>query len=157
MGNYMGHYDHVLVSHSHVTLYQSCNVLTVCSISYGCSFLKGEKAFRVPWGLQAIPAVLLFIGMWGLHESPRWLARNGKWNECRMVLADVHGKGDPTSPFVEREYKEIREMCEFERQNADVTFLELLKPNMINRTHVGVFTQIWSQLTGMNVMMYYIT
>jgi len=32
-----------------------------------------------------------------------------------------------------------------------------LKPNMINRTHIGVFTQIWSQLTGMNVMMYYIT
>jgi hypothetical protein len=28
---------------------------------------------------------------------------------------------------------------------------------MINRTHIGVFTQIWSQLTGMNVMMYYIT
>ena len=28
---------------------------------------------------------------------------------------------------------------------------------MINRTHIGIFTQIWSQLTGMNVMMYYIT
>jgi len=28
---------------------------------------------------------------------------------------------------------------------------------MLNRTHIGVFTQIWSQLTGMNVMMYYIT
>ena len=47
-------------------------------------------------------------------------------------------------------------MCEFERQNADVSYLELFKPSMINRTHVGVFTQIWSQLTGMNSMMYYI-
>ena len=48
-------------------------------------------------------------------------------------------------------------MREFERRNADASFLELVKPNMIYRTHVGVFTQIWSQLTGMNVMMYYIT
>jgi len=28
---------------------------------------------------------------------------------------------------------------------------------MINRTHIGIVMQIWSQLTGMNVMMYYIT
>lgn len=92
-----------------------------------------------------------------LPESPRWLARKDRWDDCRDVLVLVHGKGDVNSPFVSREFDEIREMCEFERQNADVTYLELLKPNMINRTHVGVFTQIWSQLTGMNVMMYYIT
>ena len=48
-------------------------------------------------------------------------------------------------------------MCEFERRNSDVSYLELFKPHMIYRTHIGVFTQIWSQLTGMNVMMYYIT
>lgn len=27
---------------------------------------------------------------------------------------------------------------------------------MLYRIHIGIFTQIWSQLTGMNVMMYYI-
>jgi len=48
-------------------------------------------------------------------------------------------------------------MIEFERQNADVSVKELFKPSMLNRLHIGIFTQIWSQLTGMNVMMYYIT
>lgn len=104
-----------------------------------------------------IPAILLFFGLIPLPESPRWLARKDRWEDCLAVLTLVHGNGDPNSPFVQREYEEIKEMCEFERRNADVTYLELLKPNMINRTHVGVFTQIWSQLTGMNVMMYYIT
>jgi hypothetical protein len=42
--------------------------------------------------------------------------------------------------------EEIREVVEFERANSDVTYWELLRPNMINRTHIGVFTQIWSQL-----------
>lgn len=35
---------------------------------------------------------------------------------------------------------------------SDVTYFDLLKPNMLNRTVIGMFTQIWSQLTGMNVM-----
>lgn len=103
-----------------------------------------------------IPAILLFIGMIFLPESPRWLARKDRWDECHAVLTLVHGRGDADSPFVLREFEEIKGMCEFERRNADVSYLELFKPNMINRTHVGVFMQIWSQLTGMNVMMYYI-
>lgn len=132
-------------------------IMIMFYISYGCSFLDGPKAFRVPWALQMIPAIGLFFGMLMLPESPRWLARKDKWEECHAVLTLVHGKGDPNAPFVLREYNEIKEMVDFERQNADVTYLELLKPNMINRTHIGVFVQIWSQLTGMNVMMYYIT
>jgi len=126
-------------------------------ISYGCSYLKGAKAFRIPWALQMIPAIILFCGMLFLPESPRWLGRKDRWDDALNVLALVHGKGNPDAPFVVTELKQIRDQIEFERENADVTYLELFKPNMINRTHIGVFTQIWSQLTGMNVMMYYIT
>ncbi|PGG97672.1 hypothetical protein AJ79_09131 [Helicocarpus griseus UAMH5409] len=132
-------------------------IMIMFYISYGSSKVEGPAGFRIAWGLQMIPAILLFFGLMPLPESPRWLARKDRWEDCLAVLTLVHGKGDPNSPFVQREYEEIKEMCEFERRNADVTYLELLKPNMINRTHVGVFTQIWSQLTGMNVMMYYIT
>ncbi|KAF1815626.1 putative transporter [Eremomyces bilateralis CBS 781.70] len=132
-------------------------ILIMFYISYGCSFLKSEAAFRIPWGLQMIPGILLCIGMVFLPESPRWLARKERWEECRAVLVLVHGKGDPDSPYVRKEFAEIEETVNFERQNADVTYLELFKPRMINRTHIGMFDQIWAQLTGMNVMMYYIT
>lgn len=40
----------------------------------------------------------------------------------------MHGKGNPNSPFVKREFQDIKEMCEFERENADVTYWELFKP-----------------------------
>lgn len=69
------------------------------------------------------------------------------------MLTLVHGKGDPNAPFVQLELSEIKRMIEFERANSDVTFMELFKPKMLNRLHIGVFTQVWSQLTGMNVMM----
>ena len=132
-------------------------ILIMFYISYGCSFIQGTAAFRLPWALQMIPAMLLFLGLCFTPESPRWLARKERWEECHAVLTLVHGKGDPDSPFVVKELRDIKNMCEFEKNNADVSFLELVKPNMIWRTHIGVFTQIWSQLTGMNVMMLYIT
>lgn len=137
-------------------------ILIMYYISFGCSYIGGRTAdtystavFRIPWGIQMVPAVLLFLGMMFLPESPRWLARKDRWEEAQSVLALVHGKGDPNSPFVIAEMNEIGEMCEFERQNADVTYFELFAPKMINRTLIGLFTQIWSQLTGMNVMSMY--
>ena len=139
-------------------------ILILYYVSYGTSFLGGSTpetystaVFRIPWGVQMVPAVLLFVFMIFLPESPRWLARKDRWEDCHKVLTLVHGKGDPDSPFVLYELNDIRDMCQFEARNSDVSYLELFKPKMINRTHIGVFTQIWSQLTGMNVMMYYIT
>lgn len=76
-------------------------------------------------------------------------ARKDRWEDCHAVLTLVHGKGNANSPLVTQELSDIREMCEFEARNADVTYWELFKPRYINRTHIGIFTQIWSQLTGM--------
>lgn len=139
-------------------------ILIMYYISFACSYIGGqtsttysESVFRIPWGVQMVPAGLLFLGMMFLPESPAWLARKDRWEESKEVLILVHGKGDPNSPFVQAELQEISDMCEFERRNADVTYLELFKPQMIHRTFIGIWTQIWSQLTGMNVMMYYIT
>jgi hypothetical protein len=124
------------------------------SVSYGCSFIGGDPstatnpaAFRVPWALQMIPAIGLLLGMMMLPESPRWLARHGRWEECHSVLTLVHGKGDPNSAFVQSEMTEIRDMIEFEAKNSDATYWELFKPTMINRTMIGLFTQIWSQVS----------
>jgi hypothetical protein len=127
-------------------------ILIMFFICYGCSYINGSASFRLPWGLQMIPAMLLFVGLIVLPESPRWLAKKDRWEEAQEVLTLVHGRGDPNSPFVMQEMSDIREVVEFERNNADVSYFELFKPRMINRTIIGLFTQIWSQLTGMNVM-----
>lgn len=88
-----------------------------------------------------------------MPESPRWLARKNRWDEVHAVLTLVHGKGNPHSPLVTREMEEIREVIEMEAANSDAGWLELFSGRNINRTCIGLFTQIWSQLTGMNVMM----
>jgi len=132
-------------------------IMIMFYISYGCSFINGVAAFRIPWGLQMIPAIILFFGLFFLPRSPRWLASKDRWEEAETTLANLHTGGNRSDPYVQQEMAEIRAIVELDRQHADATVMELFSPAMINRTHIGVFTQIWSQLTGMNVMMYYIT
>ncbi|KAK4904721.1 high affinity glucose transporter [Elasticomyces elasticus] len=124
-------------------------IMIMFYISYGCSFMDGPAAFRVPWALQMIPAIILLFGMLFLPESPRWLASKDRWEECERVLVLVHGHGDPDSPWVAREFREIKEWLEIERQSKQISYLTLFTPRYINRTHIGLFTQIWSQLTGL--------
>ncbi|KAJ5320733.1 Hexose transporter [Penicillium atrosanguineum] len=64
-------------------------------ISYGCSFIKGSKsynwkaaAWRVPGGLQMVPAVLLFFATF-MPESPRWLAQMDHWRRHTMLIGAI--------------------------------------------------------------------
>jgi hypothetical protein len=72
-----------------------------------------------------------------MPESPRWLARKDRWEECRRILTLIHGKGDPDSPFVQYEMEDIKAACALEAQLADVTYWELFYPNNIYRTVSG--------------------
>ncbi|KAI0545991.1 high-affinity glucose transporter [Xylaria curta] len=134
-----------------------CGMATMFFICLGCSFIEHQAAFQLPWGLQLIPAVLLLSGLYVLPENPRWLAQMDRWQEVREVLTLIHGSGDFCAPIVKRETDALIETARLDNVNADVPWSELMVPNMINRTLIGLFTQIWSQLTGMNAMIYYTT
>ncbi|TEB26103.1 glucose transporter [Coprinellus micaceus] len=125
-------------------------------IQFGCSYIDGVASFRIPWGLQMIPAIVLSLGMLFFPESPRWLFDHGKEDEALQVLADLHGQGDPKHPLVQLEYEEIKQQVYFERTEGAKSYLDLLKPGNPRRVMLGCTLQSWSQLTGMNVMMYYI-
>jgi len=126
-------------------------------ISFGCSYITGSTAaFRIPWAVQAVPALLLSFLLLFCPESPRWLAQHERWDDAWDVLADLHGKGQHNDPVVLAEYNELKEAVEMDRNAASIGFVALFKPKMIYRTHLAISVQIWSQLTGMNVMMYYI-
>jgi MFS family permease len=59
-------------------------ILIQYCIQFGCSYIRGQASFRIPWGLQAIPAVILSIGMLSFPESPRWLFDH---HRCALSVA----------------------------------------------------------------------
>jgi len=125
-------------------------------IQFGCSYMNTNASFRIPWGLQMIPAVILSIGMMWFPESPRWLVDHGHEDEALEILADLHGKGDANNELVLLEFEEIKQQVYFERTEGAKSYLDLLKPGVPRRVGLGMALQMWSQLSGMNVMMYYI-
>ncbi|KAM6494694.1 General substrate transporter [Amanita muscaria] len=125
-------------------------------IQFGCSYINGAASFRIPWGLQMIPAIILSLGMMVFPESPRWLFDKGHEEEALQVLADLHGKGDTHNELVQLEYEEIKQQVYYEREEGAKSYLDLLKPGNPRRVFLGSALQMWSQLSGMNIMMYYI-
>ncbi len=113
-------------------------------------------AFRIPWGIQIVPAFILLIGLFFFPYSPRWLASKDRWEEAIQVLAHLHGNGDVNHPKVLAQYQEIEEALRFEREQSVSSFKALVEPRMFKRVVLGMSIQMWSQLCGMNIMMYYI-
>jgi len=103
-------------------------------------------------GIQAVPALILLIAIMPFPFSPRWLASKGRFEEALEILADIHGRGDKTDPTVEAEYNDV---CQAAESAKGVKWHTLFGRKMWRRTLVGCFTQIWQQLTGGNVIMYY--
>ncbi|KAI0839892.1 general substrate transporter [Hypoxylon sp. FL0890] len=133
-------------------------------IQYGAAQVGGgpddpnqpEAAFRIPWGIQMLPAFILFIGLLFFPYSPRWLASKDRWEEAIQVMAELHGGGNVNHPKVLAEYKEIEEALRFEHEEAVSTFGALIQPRIFKRVILGMSVQMWSQLCGINIMMYYI-
>lgn len=78
-------------------------------VSYGTSFISSTASFRLPWGLQMIPALFLLANIRFMPRSPRWLASKDRWEEAHEVLASLHAKGDMYEPLVLAELQEIKE------------------------------------------------
>jgi len=76
--------------------------------------------------------------------------------EALQVLADLHGNGNQNDKLVALEFEEIKEQVAFERTEGAKSYADLLKPGILRRVSLGCSLQMWSQLSGMNVMMYYI-
>ncbi len=70
------------------------------------------------------------------------------------MLADLHGNGDPTHGMVQLEFEEIKEQVYFERTEGAKSYFDLLKPGVLHRVSLGASLQMWSQLSGVNLMMY---
>ena len=126
-------------------------ILIMYLISYGCSFVDGPAGFRISWGIQGVPGLILLGSLFFFPESPRWLASKERWEDCLDTLAILHGKGNREDPVVQAEYAEVQEAAQIAAQSKGVGFFELFGPKIWKRTMLGTSVQMWQQLLGGNV------
>jgi hypothetical protein len=124
-------------------------------IGYGCSFIAGPASFRTAWGIQFIPAVFLMLGLPFLPRSPRWLAKVGRVQEAIEILARIQAGGNIDDPLVVAEWEEITTILAAERAGQQ-GWRRFVSNGMWKRTFAGMSVQAWQQLSGANVMTYYV-
>ncbi|KAF7327235.1 MFS domain-containing protein [Mycena kentingensis (nom. inval.)] len=129
-------------------------------ITYGCSAgLKGHPAeWRVPLGIQIVPAVPLFCFILLLPESPRWLAEKGRMDEAHATLARLHANNNLDDPFVLAQVKDIDADIMRSKEIGEATWKELFtNPSNFRRVALGYILQFSVQMTGVSAIQYYST
>jgi sugar porter (SP) family MFS transporter len=109
--------------------------------------LAGAGAWRWMLGLAAVPAAVLFVGMYLVPETPRWLIKNEFMDEARAVLRRSRGRED-----VEGEIGEVQQV---EREESQTGVRELLSPWVRPMLIVGVGLAMLQQFSGINTIIYY--
>jgi sugar porter (SP) family MFS transporter len=101
------------------------------------------------FALTAAPSVLFFLGMFLVPESPRWLAKNGRTDRARAVLAKIGG-----APYADAAIAEIQSTLAAE-EIRHVRFSDLLEPRMRRVLVLGIVLAVFQQWCGINVIFNY--
>jgi len=113
------------------------------------------KQWRIPVAIQLIPGGFLLIGLFFLKESPRWLAKQGRYLEATASLAYMRREEVDDIEIV-KEIAEIRASIEEELALTEgVTWKECLTPGNRNRFIIAFCIMFWQQFTGTNSIGYY--
>lgn len=125
-------------------------------IGFGLSFVDGGQSairWRLPFALNAVPPLLLFLLLPFLPESPRYLMAANRPSESLEVLAHVRAEGDQNDKMVLEEYHEIQKSVEYARNQASAfSFQALLfgsksgKKHFPRRTQLAIWLPLFTQV-----------
>ena len=116
-------------------------------ISYLVDYaLVDIQGWRWMFGLAAVPAAILAVGMFCLPESPRWLVSKNLIDSARTVLERIRRTKD-----VGTELEDIQSSLAVQSGGWRDLFTPLVRPALI----VGVGLAILQQITGINTVIYY--
>lgn len=104
--------------------------------------------WRMMLGVISIPALFLMLSVFGLPDSPRWLASKGKFTKAKEVLNSLSFSDEKA----EDELKEINESLLVKQEGWG---LFKANKNVRRAVYLGMLLQAMQQFTGMNVILYY--
>lgn len=126
-------------------------ILVVYFVNYLIANAKSEEwnlqwGWRWMFGSATLPAVLFFVLVFLIPESPRWLVKRRRSKEALKILTRMGGQ-----EHAEAELRAIEDAVAREEDSTG----QLFQPGMRIALLIGVVLAILQQVTGINVFMYY--
>ncbi|XWS65905.1 hypothetical protein CRYUN_Cryun05aG0153700 [Craigia yunnanensis] len=122
------------------------------------AFTKTSWTWRWMLGIAAVPALVQFILMISLPESPRWLYRQNKVEEARSILEKIFPANE-----IDEEMNALKLSVEAEKADEHAIGDSLIQKvkgalsNVVVRRglYAGITVQVAQQFSGINTVMYY--
>ncbi len=95
-----------------------------------------------------IPAIILFVGMFFLPETPRWLMSKGREDEARKVLDKIE---EPE--FIDTSIAGMKSDIAIDASQA--SWKEIFKPWLRNALIIAMGIMFFQQFVGINTVIYY--
>ncbi|KAG5406622.1 hypothetical protein IGI04_012741 [Brassica rapa subsp. trilocularis] len=122
------------------------------------AFVHTPGTWRWMLGVAGVPAIIQFVLMLSLPESPRWLYRKDRVAESRAILERIYPAEE-----VEAEMEALRVSVEAEKADEAIigdSFGAKLKGAFANPVvrrglAAGITVQVAQQFVGINTVMYY--
>ncbi len=109
---------------------------------------NGQTGWRWMFAAEGIPALLFFLFLIPVPNSPRWLCRMEKFDQAEKVLARIGG-----TAYAETCLKDIKESLKNSLHLNELA--ELTKPKMNMILIIGIVIAVFSQWCGINVVFNY--
>ena len=106
----------------------------------------GENSWRWMLAVAGGPALVFFFGLFAIPESPRWLISRGRSAEAMRTLARLLGEKAAAV--------EVRAV-ETAGAGEQGSWSEVFSGDMRKRLAVGMLLALFSQITGVNAVLYY--
>lgn len=109
-----------------------------------------EYNWRWMLGIETIPAVMYFLGLFLVPRSPRWLILKGRFDEAQRVLSRFSSEKDAS-----HEIEEIRKSITHKTSDASPGLKALFSKRMRLVMTIGIALAILQQITGINSVFFY--
>ncbi len=123
-------------------------LISITNVFIAKAFVNSTAALPLMFLVIALFAFLMFIGSLILPESPRWLMLKGKKEQAINTLTRVLNTQDEVA-------FEIKEIEATLAESRAAPIKEVFTSSFIKVLLIGIFLQIFQQLVGINVMIYY--
>ncbi|CAN3372588.1 hexose transporter Hxt13p [Diutina rugosa] len=127
-------------------------------IDFGLSYANSSVSWRLPIALQIVFAVIVFIIILGLPDSPKWLIKKNRNQEAIYIMSCLF-EVDPNDPELLEEVDYIAETVKLSEKSGN-SYRDLFtggKTQHFQRMCIGASTQFFQQFTGCNAAIYYST
>ena len=109
-----------------------------------------DHTWRWMLGLETLPALIFFISLFFVPESPRWLALNGQLDKAKGIMKKLLGKEE-----TELELASLEASAGGEKQGYLERMKQLFTPKLRLALVIGVIIGLIQQVTGVNAIYFY--